>query len=69
MKSKKFIIIFVCIFSLIFGAICFDTHYAVIDKKIYKNDIKKIDPSLVITSVREINVSLIHYCPCRRSYA
>lgn len=55
MKSKKFIIIFVCIFSLIFGAICFDTHYAVIDKKIYKNDIKKIDPSLDITSVREIN--------------
>ncbi|MDE6539018.1 MAG: hypothetical protein K2K66_02400 [Ruminococcus sp.] len=55
MKSKKFIIIFVCIFSLIFGGICFDTHYAVIDKKIYKNDIKKIDPSLDITSVREIN--------------
>lgn len=55
MKSKKFTIIFVCIFSLIFGAIFFDTHYAVIDKKIYKNDITEIHPSLNITSIREIN--------------
>lgn len=58
MKSKKFIIISVIavvIFSLIFGAVYFDTHFAVIDKKIYKNDIKKIDSSLDITNVREIN--------------
>ena len=55
MKSKKIIGIIAVVCILIFGAIFFDTHFAVIDKKIYKNDIKKIDPDLDITSVREIN--------------
>ena len=55
MKSKKIIGIIAVVCILIFGAICFDMNFAIIDKKIYKNDIKKIDPDLDITSVREIN--------------
>ncbi|MCM1472456.1 MAG: hypothetical protein NC040_00245, partial [Muribaculaceae bacterium] len=58
MKSKKFIIIFVCIFSLIFGAIFFDTHYAVIDKKIYKNDIK----DLSVYSLNDSDIKNINKC-------
>lgn len=45
MKSKKIIsisIIAVAIISLIIGTVYFDTHYAVIGKKIYKNDVKVI---------------------------
>ncbi len=54
MKSKKFIIIFVCI--LILGAIFFDTHYVVINKEIYKNDIKKISVySLNDSDIKNIN--------------
>lgn len=59
MKSKKFIIISVIsviIFSLIFGAIYFNTHYAVIDKKIYRNDIKQIRLySLDNKNIKKIN--------------
>lgn len=59
MKSKKFIIISaiaVVVFSLIIGAIYFDAHYAVIDKKIYKNDIKYLHIlSLDASEIKEVN--------------
>ena len=56
MKSKKFKIIFVCI--LIFGVIFFDTHFAVIDKKIYKNDTKRI----FVYSLNDSNIKNINKC-------
>lgn len=59
MKSKKIIsisVIAVVVFSLIIGAIYFDAHYAVIDKKIYKNDIKYLRIfSLDDSEIKEIN--------------
>lgn len=59
MKYKKSIIISVVVivvFSLIIGAIYFDTHYAVIDSKIYKNNVKYLRVfSLDDSRVREIN--------------
>lgn len=54
-KSKKIIAI-IFIFSFIFGVIYFDTHYAVIDKKIYKNDVKFLSVySLNSFEIKEIN--------------
>lgn len=58
MKSKKVIsisAIAVVVFSLIFGAIYFNTHYAIINGEIYKNDITEIHPYLDITDIEEIN--------------
>ena len=63
MKSKKLQIIgtfaiYAVIFSLIAGFIYFDTHYAVINKKIYnRNDIPKSIGSIYfgLTNIREIN--------------
>jgi len=58
MKSKKIIIISVIsvvVLSLVIGAIYFNTHYAVINKKIYKNDVTEIHPYLSMTDIKEIN--------------
>lgn len=59
MKLKKITIISVIaiiVFSLILGIIYFDTHYAIIDKKIYKNDVKYLRIfSLDNSRIREIN--------------
>lgn len=58
MKSKKIIsisVIAVIIFGLIIGVVYFNTHYAIIDRKIYKNDIIKISPDLRYTNIKEIN--------------
>ncbi|MDE6035268.1 MAG: hypothetical protein K2G36_05100 [Ruminococcus sp.] len=73
MKSKKLKIIGIAVMTvvivcLIAGFIYFDTHYAIINKKVYRNDIKTIvgtnltkkedtdyHISLEINSVREVN--------------
>lgn len=60
MKSKKFISISViAVLSLIIGAIYFTTHYAKIDGKVYKTDIKDIKIHLngddADDNIREIN--------------
>lgn len=55
-KSRKFIAISVIIFSLIFGVIYFNTHYAIIDKKLYRKDITYLDINSVDDErFREIN--------------
>ena len=62
MKSKKIIsisVIAVVVLSLIIGAIYFTTHYAKIDGKVYKNDIKDINIHLngddAEEDIRELN--------------
>lgn len=62
MKSKKFIsisVIAIVVISLVIGAIYFATHYAIIDRKIYKTDIKDIHVHLNVNdaddNIREIN--------------
>jgi len=59
MKSKKVIrisAIAVVVLSLIIGAIYFYTHYAIIDRKIYKNDITYLRVySLDAPEIKEIN--------------
>ena len=59
MKSKKNIIIYIIVitvFILILGVVYFITHYAVIDNKIYKNDIKYLRVySLDDYEIKEIN--------------
>ncbi len=58
MKSKKIIrisVIAVVVLSLIIGAIYFYTHYAIIDRKIYKTDIKRLDVLLDTYEINEIN--------------
>ena len=59
MKSKKNIIIYIIVitvFILILGVVYFITHYAVIDNKIHKNDIKYLRVySLDDYEIKEIN--------------
>ncbi len=59
MKSKKIIgisVIAVVVLSLVVGAIYFYTHYAIIDRKIYKNDITYLRVySLDTPEIKEIN--------------
>lgn len=59
MKSKKFtsiLVIAVVLLSLVIGAIYFTTHYAIIDRKIYKTDIKNINIfSLNTIDIKEVN--------------
>ena len=60
MKSKKLKIIGIAVMTVIIvclvaRAIYFDTHYAVINDKTYKNDVTFIDPYLSLTNIREIN--------------
>lgn len=58
MKYKKSIIISVVViivFSLIIGAIYFDTHYAVIGKKIYKNNTKSLSTFAFTVTPKELS--------------
>ncbi|MDE5862461.1 MAG: hypothetical protein K2H28_09755 [Ruminococcus sp.] len=60
MKAKKLKIIGIAVMTVIIvclvaRAIYFDTHYAVINNKTYKNDVTFIDPYLSMTNIREIN--------------
>lgn len=59
MKYKKSItisVVVIVVFSLIIGAIYFDTHYAIIDKKIYKTNVKFLSViSLNNAEIKEIN--------------
>ena len=60
MKAKKLKIIGIAVMTVIIvclvaRAIYFDTHYAVINNEIYKNDVTFIDPYLSLTNIREIN--------------